>query len=118
MLGNFLGCFWVQYKLPLSEFFGILLALSASTSLALKFGCKEDSWPASYLGLPLNGKPKTSAFWAPIVKKIEKRFCSWNHSLKEAGSHIYPSNVGKPPNILLVSISHSFKSVGSIERSF
>lgn len=40
------------------------------------YGYKIGSWPNSYLGLPLNGKPKTLSFWAPFAEKIEWRIKS------------------------------------------
>lgn len=56
-----------------SEFLGINIDSSIVQSLAVAFGCKVGTWPSSYLGLPLHGKPFTTSFWDPIIEKIERQ---------------------------------------------
>lgn len=29
-----------------------------------QLGCKQESWPLKYLGLPLGGNPKSIEFWS------------------------------------------------------
>lgn len=37
---------------------------------ALILGCKVDTWPMKYLGLPLGGHPKSLPFWDPVVERF------------------------------------------------
>lgn len=70
---------WINHTK--SEFMGINLDSDVVDSMATSFGCKRSSWPSTYLGLPLYGKPYTSHFWEPIIENVE-RLNSWK------GSHI------------------------------
>lgn len=53
--------------------------------LADHYGCKMRHWPSVYLGLPLNGKHTSVAFWNPIIEKVE--------CLSTWGSSIYQKEV-------------------------
>lgn len=46
------------------------------------------SWPNTYLGLPINGKPKSEAFWSPVIETIENRLSSWGSSHLSKGGRL------------------------------
>jgi hypothetical protein len=55
------------------------------TILASTFGCQIDSFPFTYLGLPMGtSKPKVDDF-IPLVQRIEKRLTSTSNFLTQAG---------------------------------
>lgn len=56
--------------------------------LATKYGRKKETWPSTYLGLPLHGKPSSLSFWQPIINKIEKRIQSWQHNHLSKGGRL------------------------------
>jgi len=41
--------------------------------LAGVLGCKINSFPITYLGLPLGAKFKEKAIWDPVIRRFEKR---------------------------------------------
>lgn len=71
-----------------SEFMGIGLDKQNLALLADHFGCKSGGWPNIYLGLPLNRKPKSLAFWEPVIEKIEKRLQTWGSQHLSKGGRL------------------------------
>ena len=52
------------------------------------FGCKKQSLPWNYLGLPLcKGKP-SRACWEELLKKFDKRLAKWKSGLLSAGGRL------------------------------
>ena len=45
--------------------------------LASELGCKIDSLPTSYLGLPLGAKDKAFGVWDSIEERYRKRLAAW-----------------------------------------
>ena len=45
--------------------------------LASELGCKNGSFPTSYLGLPLGAKHKALGVWDSIEERFRKRLASW-----------------------------------------
>ena len=45
--------------------------------LAGVLGCSIDSFPSTYLGLPLGARFKEKAIWDPIIGRFEKRLSGW-----------------------------------------
>ncbi|CAN0901853.1 Putative ribonuclease H protein At1g65750, partial [Linum grandiflorum] len=41
------------------------------------FGCAVDTFPTSYLGLPLGCKPTLSVIWNPVITSIQSKLDSW-----------------------------------------
>ena len=39
--------------------------------------CNIDSFPATYLGLPLGARFKEQAIWVLIIERLEKRLSTW-----------------------------------------
>lgn len=46
-------------------------------NLAGIFCCSTGSFPATYLGLPLGAKFKSSEVWNGIIEKVEKKLAAW-----------------------------------------
>lgn len=53
--------------------------------LASTLGCKINSLPATYLGLPLEAKFKSSLVWEPMVERIRHRLEFWKAPLLSKG---------------------------------
>uniref|UniRef100_A0A7N2KWC1 K Homology domain-containing protein n=1 Tax=Quercus lobata TaxID=97700 RepID=A0A7N2KWC1_QUELO len=45
-------------------------------------GCKQDTLPMKYLGLPLGAKFKDKTIWNPILEKMERRLAGWKCLVK------------------------------------
>jgi len=56
--------------------------------LAGLLGCKIDSFPSSYLGLPLGAKFKEKAIWDPIISRFEKRLSGWKSFFLSKGGRL------------------------------
>ena len=53
--------------------------------LAGVLGCNIDTFPTSYLGLPLNAKFKEKDIWDLVILKFEKRLLSWKSAYLSKG---------------------------------
>ena len=51
-------------------------------------GCKQDSLPMKYLGLPLGAKFKEKTIWNPILEKMERRLAGWKHLFLSKGGRV------------------------------
>lgn len=71
-----------------SKLLGINCEADHITHLANMLGCKVSTWPSTYLGLPLFGKPKTASFWDPIIQKVDRRLMSWRHTHASKGGRL------------------------------
>lgn len=40
-------------------------------------GCKQDSLPMKYFGIPLGAKLKEKIIWNPMIEKVERRLAGW-----------------------------------------
>ncbi|CAN1781747.1 Putative ribonuclease H protein At1g65750 [Linum perenne] len=56
--------------------------------LAAIFGCKIDSCPTSYLGLPLGAKGFKESLWDPVLSSFEKRLESWKTQFLSFGGRL------------------------------
>jgi len=52
------------------------------------FGCKNDSFPISYLGLSLGAKFTEKAIWDPVISRFEKRLSGWKCSYLSKGGRL------------------------------
>ena len=56
--------------------------------LAVMLGCKIDSFPITYLGLPLGAKFKEKVICEPVIGRFEKRLSGWKDAyLSKGGSN-------------------------------
>lgn len=92
------GTSGININLQKSELLGINMDPSAIGAIAIEFSCKTGQGPSSYLSLPLNGSPKTLAFWTPVLEKIEK-----DYQLGGGGPHLNPSDSIEPPHLLTIT---------------
>jgi len=53
-------------------------------------GCGLDSFPSSYLGLPLGAKFKEKSIWEPIIKRFHKRLPGWEVKFLTKGCRLMP----------------------------
>ncbi|XP_077215810.1 uncharacterized protein LOC143850444 [Tasmannia lanceolata] len=71
-----------------SSLFAINLPPSEAEEFAKVMGCRLNSLPSLYLGLPLGvGKPG-KALWTPIVERIESRLETWKRNLVSKGGRL------------------------------
>lgn len=61
------------------------MEVSDTEDLASSTVCELGSWPSTYLGFPLGGKPISLSLWDPIVENFERKFRSWNMLLFQKG---------------------------------
>nr|XP_029151527.1 uncharacterized protein LOC114925926 [Arachis hypogaea] len=45
--------------------------------MCLLWGCKEDTLPVKYLGVPLGANPRLVKTWKPIIDKVEEKLSLW-----------------------------------------
>ena len=56
--------------------------------LAGVLGCSIDSFPSTYLGLPLGARFKEKAIWDPIIGRFEKRLSGWKARYLSKGGRL------------------------------
>lgn len=68
-------------------------------ALAQVMGCKVESLPIKYLGLPLGANPKRIKIWEPILDKMGKKLSVWRRSFNSLGGRLslLNSNLGILP---------------------
>ena len=66
-------------------------------------GCKQDSLPMKYLGLPLGAKFKEKTIWNPILEKMERRLAGWKRLFLSKGGRVtlIKSTLSKLPTYFL-----------------
>ena len=62
--------------------------VTKAVELASKLGCKIDSLPTSYLGLPLGAKHKVLGVWDSIEERFRKRLDFWKAQYISKGGWI------------------------------
>nr|XP_043615758.1 uncharacterized protein LOC122587654 [Erigeron canadensis] len=75
-------------------------------------GCKVESLPFKYLGIPIGASPKRVSTWEPIISKFRKRLTRWKANLMSIGgrSTLVSSVLGSIGNYFL-SIFHMPKTI-------
>ena len=56
--------------------------------LALKLGCKVQSLPTTYLGLPLGATHKSTMVWDAVEEKFRKRLALWKRQYISKGGRL------------------------------
>ena len=56
--------------------------------LAGILSCSIDSFPSSYLGLPLGAKFKDRSIWEPVVERFERRLSGWKSKYLSKGGRL------------------------------
>jgi len=56
--------------------------------LASILGCSVGEFPATYLGLPLGAKYKSTAIWGRVIEKFEKKLASWKMQYLSTGGRL------------------------------
>ncbi|XP_015945213.1 uncharacterized protein LOC107470339 [Arachis duranensis] len=58
------------------------------------WGCKEDTLPMKYLGVPLGANPRLVKTWKPIIDKVEEKLSLWKAKvLNKAGKLVLIKSV-------------------------
>ncbi|XP_025678312.1 uncharacterized protein [Arachis hypogaea] len=58
------------------------------------WGCKEDTLPVKYLGVPLGANPRLVKTWKPIIDKVEEKLSLWKAKvLSKAGKLVLIKSV-------------------------
>nr|XP_043615874.1 uncharacterized protein LOC122587774 [Erigeron canadensis] len=81
LASNALGVFYAISGLKInfqkSSIIGVSVSHDEVCHLASLIGCKSESLPFKYLGIPMGGTSKRISFWEPIITKFKKRLSSW-----------------------------------------
>jgi len=56
--------------------------------LAHFFGCRVDSLPFTYLGIPLGASYKSKIVWEPVTEKFQRRLAGWKSKLLSKGGRL------------------------------
>ncbi|CAN1815396.1 Putative ribonuclease H protein At1g65750 [Linum perenne] len=59
-----------------------------AVQLAALIGCRLDSFPTTYLGLPLGARANSKDIWEPVITNLEKKVSSWNSKFLSLGGRI------------------------------
>lgn len=71
------------------QIFGLIMSqTSGKDGLAGLVGCEIDTYPSSYLGLPLGRNQKCFTFWNSIREKVQKRLGNWKRSFFFKGGRL------------------------------
>ena len=65
-----------------------ILPVGQVNNIHLLLGCNIDSFPTSYLGLPLGAKFKEKVIWDPLFLKFKKRLSGWKSSYLFKGERL------------------------------
>ena len=57
-------------------------------ALAEIFGCKVETLPMSYLGMPLGASHNSPSIWNSILEKIEWKSVGWKRLYLSKGGHL------------------------------
>nr|XP_043639112.1 uncharacterized protein LOC122610185 [Erigeron canadensis] len=64
---------------------GVGVTNSEVENLARKTGCKAESLPFKYLGIPIGCSSTRIATWEPIISKFKKKLSTWKANLLSVG---------------------------------
>lgn len=86
-------------------------------------GCKVDSLPIKYLGLPMGASPRRLKTWDPVIEKTQKRLVMWRSRFIASGGKLtlINSNTGNLPiyfmslNKMSIAIA---KKLEKLQRQF
>lgn len=91
-LRRVLWCFEIISGLKINFHKSSIVGLNVDSSLqsltSSVLGCKTDSLPTKYLGLPLSNIRITLADWAPLINKVQQRLALWQGPLLSSGGRL------------------------------
>nr|XP_029145738.1 uncharacterized protein LOC114924657 [Arachis hypogaea] len=87
------------------------------------WGCKEDTLPVKYLGVPLGANPRLVKTWKPIIDKVEEKLSLWKaRVLNKAGKLVLIKSVLNSLPVYYLSLYKMPKAVAekliSLQRRF
>ncbi|XP_058211464.1 uncharacterized protein LOC131323632 [Rhododendron vialii] len=87
-----LRCFQLMSGLKInfskSSLCGVNIPQVDVSSLAQVMGCKIESLPIKYLGLPLGANSRRTKTWKPVLEKMEKRLNVWTRRTNSTGGRL------------------------------
>lgn len=98
-----LRCFQLMSGLKInfskSSVCGVKISDQDVKDLALVMGCKIESLPIKYLGLPLGANPKRIKTWEPVLDRMGKKLNVWSRRFNSTGGRLtlLNSNFGHLP---------------------
>ena len=126
-LTRLLRCFncvsGLKVNLDKSSLYGIGVEASAVDAVADIIGCKAETIPATFLGLPVGRNMSSCLNWKPIIEKLEKKLSNWKaRTMSVGGRHTLVNNVlGNLGNFwfsLFVAPKGVIKRMEAIRRDF
>ena len=88
ILRCFEAVFGLNINLPESAILGVSVDASSLHHLAGILGCKVDSFPSTYLGIPLCLGRVPISVWNHVLERIEKKLSSWKARYLSLGDRI------------------------------
>ena len=67
---------------------GISVPEAETSKVASLVGCKEDSFPLKYLGLPIGASMSKEEHWKPIADKFKKKLSVWKANTLSIGGKL------------------------------
>lgn len=65
--------------------------------IAALLGCKMETPPFKYLGIPLGANPKSKKIWKPVINKDEKKLSTWKEKFLSLSARL---------TLIMASLSH------------
>nr|XP_043623679.1 uncharacterized protein LOC122595393 [Erigeron canadensis] len=75
----------LKINLEKSSIIGIGVESNVVNQMATSVGCKAESVPFKYLGIPIGGSPARISTWDPIISKFKKKLSCWKANLLSIG---------------------------------
>lgn len=78
----------LQIDFSKSSLCGVNVPQQDVALLAQVMGCKVESLPIKYLGLPLGANPRRIKTWDPVIVNIEKKLAVWKQRVSTTGGRL------------------------------
>ena len=102
----FVICSGLYINFHKSSLIDINIGENTCASMTSSVFCRFDSFPCSYLGMPLGSNPKRLSTWKPILENFIRKLSMWRgHMLSMAGRIFLIKNV---PSLLPIYFMSCF----------
>lgn len=88
LLTFFEAVFGLKINFQKSVVSGVGLSQEELSSFAGALGCKHQTLPLKYLGLPLGANPRKKSTWASVIENFRRKLASWKRRHISFGGRI------------------------------